>query len=557
MSTTRINPIEVEVVRDEFQSAAEELVATLERLGKTFFTYMLKDRVCVLLDAEHRIVSQSDGCPVFLGNFLGTATRLTEELLHPEWHEGDVWAVNDPYVTGSHSNDVAVFGPVHHDGELVGFVATHLHWFDIAKTLGDPWGIESTSIVGEGLRITPVKVVDGGVERTDVADLICRNSLYPAYNAGDLAAQIACVRLGASRWSEIIDRHGPAAVLACREAVCAETEQLERDAIAAIPDGVYRAEGCIDDDGTGEPCWIRVAVTVEGDRMTIDLGETDDARAGWANCGEAQSLSVVNLAYKTLLHPDRPFDGGALRALTVKVRRGSMLAAQEPSPTTGFWRPLCLLQDLVAAALADVLPGSVPAASLDDTIVGLTGVDDRTGLPFFGVDSYVGGWGAWQGSDGEGALISKVQGSVKNTPIEVLESNNPLRVTQYRLRADSGGAGEWRGGVGIVRDTVLEAAEASLIVLAERKSTPIWGVRGGMDGAACEVVVNPGAEDERRLQLAVREPLRRGDVLRVQTAGGGGFGDPRKRDRALVRDDVRNGLVSAERAQELYGQEDA
>jgi N-methylhydantoinase B len=556
MAVRTLDPITTEIVRNAFSAAADEMNATLIRSAYTPVIYEMKDCSVALLDAEHRVLGQSAGLPIFLGN-LEICTRATEELYGRDaWQPGDVWIMNDSYMTGTHLNDMTVFGPIFVDGELAGFAASRAHWLDVgAKDPGGP--MDSTEIYQEGIRLGPTKVVEGGVQRRDVTDLLGRNSRFGYPAVGDLGAQIACVRTGQRRLEAIVAKYGREVIEAARDEIFAQTERLERAAVRAIPDGVYRAEGCIDNDGrSDEPVWVRLAVEIRGDEMTIDLTESDDARRGPVNCGEAQAISACRVAYKLLINPESPPNGGAFRPLTVKVRRGSLLGAEEPYPCQWYFTPLGLLIDLVVNALAEVLPEQAAAASYGDSmIIGLAGVDHRNGRPWFDLEPTVGGWGAWQGSDGEDGLINNVNGSLKDLPIEVLETKYPLRLTHYAFRADSGGAGRWRGGNGVVREYTIDCEQAELFLWFERSVTPAWGLFGGHDATPPVVVVNPGREDERRLLKASRVPLRRGDVVRTMTGGGGGFGDPRERDPERVRRDVRDGQVTPATAWTVYGVE--
>jgi N-methylhydantoinase B len=555
MATVGIDPITTEIVRSAFNAAADEMNATLIRSAYTPIIYEMKDCSVALLDAEHRVLGQSAGLPIFLGN-LEICTRLTEETYgRAAWRPGDVWVMNDSYLTGTHLNDMTVFGPIFSDDELVGFAACRAHWLDVgAKDPGGP--MDSTEIYQEGIRVPPLRVVESGEERRDVVDLLGRNSRFSYPAIGDLGAQIACVNTGQARLRAIIERHGLGTILAARDAIFAQTEQLERDAIAAIADGEYSAEGCLDDDGVvlGEPCWVRVRVTVAGDAMTIDLTGSDDMKAGPVNCGEAQAISAARVAYKLLINPDNPPNGGAFRALTVHVRRGSMLAAEDPAPCQWYFTPLGLLIDLVVKALAEALPEQAAGASYGDSmVISLSGIDPRNGRPWLDLEPTVGGWGAWQGSDGESGLINNVNGSLKDLPIEVMETKFPLRLSHYGFRTDSGGAGRWRGGNGIVREYTVECDEATLYLWFERSRTPAWGLHGGEDATPPDVVINPGRADERHMLKASRVTLKRGDVVRTMTGGGGGYGAPGDRDEELVRADVRDGHVSAEAARDLYG----
>jgi N-methylhydantoinase B len=556
MALRTLDPITTEIIRSAFTAAADEMNATLIRSAYTPIIYEMKDCSVALLDEEHRVLGQSAGLPIFLGN-LEICTRLTEEIYGREgWQPGDVWIMNDSYLTGTHLNDMTVFGPIFHAVELVGFAACRAHWLDVgAKDPGGP--MDSTSIYQEGIRLGPTKVVDGGVQRPDVTDLLGRNSRFGYPAIGDLGAQIACVRTGQKRLAAILERYEKETIESAREEIFAQTERFERAAVAALPDGVYRAEGCLDNDGlTDDPCWVRMTITVAGEEMEIDLSETDDAAGGPVNCGEAQAISACRVAYKLLINPANPPNGGAFRPLTVRVRRGSMLGAVEPSPCQWYFTPLGLLIDLVVKALADVLPEQAAGASYGDSmVISLSGIDPRNGNPWLDLEPTVGGWGAWQGSDGEDGLINNVNGSLKDLAIEVAETKFPLRITEYGFRVDSGGAGTWRGGNGIVREYTIDSDEAVLFLWFERSKTPGWGLFGGADARPPLVTINPGREDERSMLKCSRVGLTKGDVVRTTTGGGGGFGPAAARDPELVRADVRNRHVSRQQAREVYGVE--
>jgi N-methylhydantoinase B len=552
----RLDPVTTEIVRSAFNAAADEMNATLIRSAYTPVIYEMKDCSVALLDGEHRVLGQSAGLPIFLGN-LEICTRLTEEMYGREsWRPGDVWVMNDSYLTGTHLNDMTVFGPIFDGEELAGLAACRAHWLDVgAKDPGGP--MDSIEIYQEGIRLGPTLVMEGGRVRPDVVDLLARNSRFSDPARGDLGAQIACVRTGQRRLAAIIERHGADTIAAARDEIFAQTERYERAAIARIPDGVYAAEGCLDDDGVGgAPCWVRVRVEVRGDEMTIDLGETDDVQRGPVNCGEAQAVSACRVAYKLLVNPDNPPNGGAFRPLTVKVRADSMLGAREPAPCQWYFTPLGLLIDMVVKSLAGAVPERAAGASYGDSmVIGIAGLDPRNGRPYFDLEPTVGGWGGWDGCDGQDGLINNVNGSLKDLPIEVLETKFPLRMTHYGFRADSGGAGRWRGGNGVIREYTLDGEEAQLFLWFERSATPAWGLSGGRDATPPQVSVNPGRPDERRMLKCNRAPLKRGDVIRTMTGGGGGFGNPRERDPELVRADVLDRHLTPEAARQRHGVE--
>ncbi|MGW0518866.1 hydantoinase B/oxoprolinase family protein [Crossiella sp. NPDC003009] len=549
-----VDPVTVEIIRNALAAAAEDMNATLIRSAYTPVIYECGDCVVALLDDEHQVLGQSAGLPIFLGN-LEICTRATEERFGREvWRPGDVWILNDSYLAGTHLNDVTLFGPVFVGAELAGFTATRAHWIDVGSK--DPGGsMDSVNIFQEGLRLGPQKLLDGGAEVHGVVDTITTNVRFPYPTSGDLRAMTATIEMGQRRLAEIVERFGLDTVRAARDEIFAQTERLEREVIRAIPDGVYKAEGFLDNDGIdlATPVPVRLTVTVSGETIDFDVRDSADQTVGPINCGAAQTVSACRVGYKLLVSPDVPGNGGSFRPLTVQVRPGSVFGAQAPAACQWYFSHLGLLIDLVARALAPALPDRVAAASHGDSmIVMYAGVDPRTGREYVSQEATVGGWGGWRGSDGESALINNVNGSLRDMPVEVLESRFPLRITRYEIRPDSGGAGQWRGGNGVLREYVV-LADCTVSLWFERSVTPAWGLFGGAPAAPPEVTINPGRPDEQRMLKCNGLHLRAGDVVRCVTGGGGGFGDPGKRAPEAVRADVLDGHLSAEHAQAVYG----
>ncbi len=525
---TAIDPVRTEIIRSALLQAAEDMNTTLIRSAYTPTIYEAKDCAVAILDRDHEVLGQSSGLPIFLGN-LEECTRDTERRFGRDvWQPGDVWVLNDAYIAGAHLNDVTVFGPVferENGGELIGFAASRAHWIDLGSK--DPGGsMDSTSIYQEGLRLGATRIVADGAPVTAVLDLIAKNSRFPEPLLGDLRAQTACIRTGAERMREIVSRWGLDLVHEARDAFFTQTEQLEASALRRLPTGEYRAEGSLDNDGIDleTPIPIRVRVEIGSDRILVDLTESADQTRGPVNCGAAQAVAACRVAYKALLSPDVPLNGGSFRHLDVRVRTGSVLAAVEPAPVQYYYSHLGLLIDLVTRALSEAMPDAVAAASYGDSlIVQMMGVDPRTGRAFLSQEATVGGWGAWREGDGESALINNVNGSLRDMPVEVLETLFPVRVDRYTVRHGSGGAGARRGGDGVIREYTFEA-DQDLSLWWERSVTPAWGLFGGEAGAPPRVTLNPGSERERRFLKANAIPVRAGDVLRCESGGGGGYG---------------------------------
>ncbi len=551
---TRADPVTTEIIRNAFVSCAQDMNATLIRSAYTPIIYEGKDCSVAILDEHGDVLGQSLGLPLFLGN-LEICVKLTAELIGWEaFHPGDVFYMNDSYLTGTHLNDATIFGPIFWQDRLIGFSATRAHWLDVgAKDPGGP--MDSYEIYQEGVRWAPTRLYDRGRPREDIIDLLRRNGRFGYSMIGDMNAQVAACRTGEARFQAILDRFGYDTYVEARAEIYRQSEELEREAVAALSDGTYEAEGSLDDDGLGNgPVPVNVRIDVEGDAMTIDLEGSSPATRGPVNCGFAQTVSACRVAFKLLIHPERPVDGGTFRTLDVKALPGSMFAAEEPAACQWYFTPLGLLIDLIVKALAPALPREVAGAHYGDSMVAyLAGNDPRRGnVPFLYVAPHPGGWGAFEGGDGEDGLINNVNGAFKDFPIEVFENKYPALIRAYGFRPDTGGPGRHRGGCGIYRSHELEAATL-LYLWFERSVTPAWGLFGGLDAVGPDCVVNPGRDDERHMLKVNALSLRAGDVVELRTGGGGGFGEPLDRDPACVLRDVVDGYVTREAAEREYG----
>jgi N-methylhydantoinase B len=549
-----IDPITTEIIRNFFISCAQDMNATLIRSAYTPIIYEGKDCSVALLDEDGNVLGQSSGLPLFLGN-LEICVKLTMEMFGREVFEpGDVFYMNDPYMQGTHLNDATIFAPIFWHERLVGFAATRAHWLDVgAKDPGGP--MDSVTIYQEGFRFGPTKICSRYSMREDIVDILRRNGRFGYSLVGDMNAQIAACRKGEERFRAIIERFGLETIWAARDEIFRQSAQLDREAIAALPDGVYTAEGCLDNDGIGtEPVMVKVRVEVAGDTMNIDLAGSSPAATGPVNCGIAQTISAARVAYKLLINPDRPVDGGTFPSLTVTAPTGSVFYAQEPAACQWYFTPLGLLIDLIVKALSPALPQKVAGAHYGDSmVIYLAGIDPRKGnIPFLSVEANPGGWGAFASGDGQDGLINNVNGGFKDMPVEVFESKYPVQIRRYGFRPDSGGPGKFRGGCGLVREYYLEA-DCGLYLWFERSKTPAWGLFGGQDARGPENVIEARSSGKTlNLLKANNLPLKAGDSVTIQTGGGGGFGDPKERDPERVRRDLLNGYITREGAERDY-----
>jgi N-methylhydantoinase B len=528
--------------------------ATLIRSAFTPVIYEGKDCSVALIDENGEVLGQSLGLPLFLGNLEICVKLMAEEFGWDYFKEGDVFYMNDSYMTGTHLNDSTIIMPIFWKGQRVGFAASRAHWLDVgAKDPGTP--VDSHEIYQEGVRWGPTRLYDGGVPRDDVINLLRLNSRFGEATIGDMNAQIAAGRTGEKRLQALFDRFGAETIAAARDEIFRQTEALEREAVAALPDGVYRAEGCLDNDGLGsDPVPVRMAVHVDGDSMTVDLEGSSPQTRGPVNCGLTQSVAAARVAYKLLICSEVSPNGGSFRPLEVKAPEGTLFSATEPAACGWYFTPLGLLIDLLIKALAPVLPDKAAGAHYGDSmVITIAGSDPRNDDQFYlMIEPTTGGWGASRGKDGASSLINNVNGSFKDLPIEVFESKYPLEIVSYGIRTDSGGPGEFRGGNGTYRHYRV-LADSQLYLWFERSVTPAWGLFKGGDGARPLVTVSTPDGRQADYLKVNGVPVPRGTEILSRTGGGGGYGDPLQRDPESVRQDVIEKYVSEDYAKTAYG----
>lgn len=552
----KVDPITVEIIRNAFNSLAHEMNASLFRSAYSPVIYEMKDCSVGIFNKKAELLGQSSGLPIFLGN-LGICIEIVIDKFGIDSFEaGDVFIMNDSYQQGTHVSDITVLAPVFYGEKLVGFAATRAAMVDVGCK--DPAGCaDSTDIYQEGIRIPPLRLVRAGVLQDEILELIYMNCRYHNQVKGDLCAQIASCVTGVKRMCELYDRYGEEVIEAATEEIFRQSEEMDREAVRQIPDGVYRAEGFLDNDGLGSgPLKMCVAVTVDGDEMTIDLTGSSGMARGPVNCGIAQAICGARVGFKEMINPQSDVSGGTFRNLKVVVPEDSYFNAKEPAPCGWYFTSLGLLIDLIVKALSGAVPQNAAAAHYGDSmIIIFSGLLPGTNELFSTCEATVGGWGGFDGGDGQNCLINAINGDFKNLPVEFVENKEPLRLRRYEVRPDSEGAGKYRGGLGCIREYEVLADECYLTLWCERSVTTAWGLNGGLAAKGPDVIVDPGTPQERHYLKANKIPLKRGSIVRMCTGGGGGFGDPKERDRDLVRHDVACGYLSKERAKEVYGLE--
>jgi N-methylhydantoinase B len=550
------NPIATEIIRNALNSVANEMCESLFRSAYSPIIYEMKDCAVALFNEKVESLGQSTGVPLFLGNLEDSVKLAIEYFGGPGYFKaGDVFILNDAYWTGTHLNDVTVFAPIFYQGELVGFSANRAHWLDVAaKDVGAP--MDSTSIYQEGIRLGPLKIVDQGEICKSIVDTICLNTRFPRNIRGDLNGQISACKTGEKRFVALIDRFGLDTVKRAARDIFKQTENLERSIVSQIPEGVYQAEGYLDNDGiTNDPVTVKVKITVENGEIYVDLDGSSKMVRGSTNCAFTQTVSACRVAYKMLTLPDAPVSGGSFKPLHVTAPKRSIFTAEEPAACSWYFSHLGILIDLMVKALQDAIPEKVAGAHYGDSMVCyLSGIHPETGELYMHDEPTIGGWGGFESGDGQDCLVNVTNGDFKNYPVEIFENQFPLMVNCYQIRSDSEGPGRHRGGMGVVREYRAMCDGVGLYLWFERGKMPAWGVLGGKVAKPPKIQVRDGEGNVRAEFLKTNNyPLEKEWTVTLCSGGGGGYGDPYQREPENVLDDCVNGYISLEHAEQEYG----
>jgi N-methylhydantoinase B len=529
--------------------------SNLMRTAYNMIIYEALDFTVGLFDRDGNTISIGIGLPMFIRGMSNTVRRMIAHFGLAQIEEGDVLLTNDAYITGSHLNHMTFVVPVVHQGEIVGFSACMAHWQDIGGTLDGM----TLDIFSEGLQMPIVKIYRRGMRNADVFDIIKMNVRIPERAMGDLRAQIAAVKTGERRMLELLRKHGRDSVLAAIDRIFEQSDAAARTVVAQIPDGEYSAESFMDDDGveTGKRVPIRVRIVVAGERMTIDLSDVSDQVKGFYNSGEAAGIASAQVAFKCLVAPtEMPINDGCFRSLTVILPEGKVVNATRPAPMRWWMTFPMTVVDTIFRALAPAIPTKVIAGHHADLCIamvhGRQPVDRKLFLYLGGLIG--GGWGAKDGQDGMSATIAINDGDTHNGPSEQVEAKYPLLVERYSLRDDSGGAGTWRGGLG-TEQRVRVLSDIMFNAQIERVECRPWGLFGGLSALGNVVAIQRKGKDEVVYPSGkvFAQMLKAGDVWTLKSGGGGGFGSPLQRGLEQVENDIVNGYVTPEAAQQLYG----
>jgi N-methylhydantoinase B len=549
VTSTRTDRITLEIVESSLQAISDEMFAALRKTAMSEIIYEVLDMGTGITDGAGNLASSGAGIPSFVG-VLDKAVKRIIELNAPEIAPGDVFVTNDPFFGGvTHLNDVVLAMPVFAEQELVAWTANIAHWNDVGGMVAGSISTHAREIFQEGLRLPAVKLISEGTPIRPVMEIMKVNSRLPDFLEGDMWAGIAAARVGERRILEIVRKYGVDIFTTSLGFFMDYGEQVALRALADLPRGMFSLE---EEQDNG--AFYRVTVDIGDDEFVVDLRDNPDQDSGPNNVSRDGAVIAAQIMFMNLTDPHASANAGHFRPLTVLTRPGTVFDAKPPAAFATYYEVRMRLYDLMWRCLAPHLGTRLPTGhfgSICGTFIG--GPHPDTGRHFTIVEPQVGGWGGSAFRDGNSAMFSGIHGHTFNCPAEVAEARYGLYVDRLALNDEAGGEGEQRGGKGIVLDYRVRSNGCFLTCSYTRNKHRPWPLHSGRDGSTnyVEVIRQGGTAEEYAVVTALE--VSEGDVIRIHTGNGGGYGDPRRRLRELVLDDLRNGYVTREQALSVYG----
>lgn len=545
------DPITLEIIQNSLQATADEMFAAMRKTAMSSIIYEVLDMGTGITDAQGRLASSGAGIPAFIGVLDKSVQVLLEKFKRPgDIRPGDVFITNDPYYGGvTHLNDLVLAMPVFSGDRLIAWTANIAHNSDVGGMAPGSLSGEATELFQEGLRLPAVKLISEGVTEQAVMDIITVNSRMPDFLLGDVWAAIASVRVGSRRLEDLAEKYGVETFTRAMESFMDFGETAALAELKKLPKGTFELSEEQDDGRI-----FNVKITIMDEEFVVDLRDNPDQDTGPTNTSRDGTMICAQMVFKSLTGTDTPANDGSFRPLKVLTREGSIFHAREPSAIGFYFETEVRVYDLVWRCLAPHIPDRLPTghfASICGTFIG--GIHPDTGRQYTIIEPQLGGWGAWEGHDGNPCIFSGFHGETYNTPAEISEARNGLFVDRMELNTELGGEGKFTGGRGLKLEYRIRTNDGFLTAGYTRSHIKPWALEGGMEGSGnyVEVIKTDGLLE--RYSFVSGLALNRDDVIRVVTSCGGGYGDPKKRDPDKVREDIRNGYIDAHRAREIYG----
>ena len=545
------DPITVEIIQNSLQAAADEMFGALRRTAMSAIIYEVLDMGTGIMDQNGELAGSGAGIPAFVGVLDKTVKRVIEKFSQPgDIEPGDIFITNDPYTGGvTHLNDVILVMPVFSGQDLVAWTANIAHWNDVGGMVPGSMSTEATEIFQEGMILSAVKLFSRGEPIQSVFDILTSNCRMPDFLTGDLWAGVASVRVGERRVLEIVNKYGKDVFLHAVEEYLDYGEQVTLAALSRLPKGKYHL---VEEQDQG-PDYV-VTVEITDDEFIVDLRDNPDQDPGPFNMSRDEAFVACQIAFKGIVSPERLSNGGTFRPLKVLTRHGSVFDPIHPAAQGIYYEITIRLHDLIWRCLAEQLPNLLPAggfASVCGTLFG--GIHPDTGRTYAVIEPELGGWGGSPTSDGNPGQFSALHGETYNCPAEVAEARYGVTVDYLSFHDEDGGAGFHRGGKGVRIDYRIKSDNAWLTVAYTRSKVPPWPLRGGQQGSPNHIEIERANGEKERYSVITGLTLNTDDVIRVMTATGAGWGNPMERPLELVKQDLKNGYITLERANEYYG----
>jgi N-methylhydantoinase B len=541
-----LSPVELEIIRNALVAAAEEMSVTVWRTSRSSVVREILDYSTAVFDAEGNSVAQAARMPVHLNSMAsGLSDILRDHIPLDQWRDGDVILTNDPYCGGQHLCDWLAFTPVHDEqGRRVAIAGILVHHLDVGGGAPGSYDPSATEIYQEGIRIPPVRVISEGVRNDALIRVLLQNSREPVNVGGDFESQLAALKTGAANLRRVSARYGHNTLAAASSAIQAQSEAAMRAAIARIPDGSYAFEDFVDDDGISDAhLRINVCLQVCGDELEVNFEGSSAQAVGPVNCTLNMTSAAVVCACLMSIGGDIPANAGVYRPIRVSAPPGSVVNARSPAPVANRMAVGHRVVNAVMGAFAQALPGEVPASYYGVSYAYALNCFNADGTRQVYFDLECGGWGGHPLADGANGFSCGFH-NIANSPVEMIEHNYPVTFTEYALLPDSGGAGRRRGGLGLVREFRLDAPAGQFAANLDRFKIPPYGLDGGEPGRPGRLRVSRDGQWLDLPSKVAAVALSCGDRIRLETAGGGGYGAPQERAARDVEADRREGYVS-------------
>ncbi len=552
MKEANIDPITLTVIWNGLLAIAEEMGSTLRRTAFSEAVREGEDFSTGVFDIQARLVAQGNFTPGHLGSMPYVVRTVLEYFPIADLHPGDAILLNDSFLGSGHFPDCFLVSPAFLNNEVIGFVCTTAHHIDVGGAAPGSQKVHGvTEAYQEGLRILPIRLIRAGEFDADILRIILGNVRAPEKVRGDLRAQANANRAGVVRLEELHSQYGRDVTESAFDEILERSEKRMRELIGDMPDGVYSFDDQMDDYGPGTPpIKVAVDVTINGDVIEVDFSRSSDqvpaALNSYINYTRAYTFFAVKVYCDALL----PQNDGGMRPIIAKARPGSFFNPTFPAPSGGRAALQIRIFDAINGALAKAMPNRAMGAFSHWSNPNIGGLDPETGKPFVMYDLMFGGYGGRSDKDGAEALAPVM--NCRNIPVEVHETHNPVRIHCLELIQDTGGAGKYRGGLGLRKDIELLAEEAIMTGLGDRHDTQPYGIFGGKAGARAETILNPDTHPQTLGSKDVTS-LKRGDIVSFRLAGAGGYGPPAERDLKAIKRDIADGYISVNAAARDYG----